>query len=305
MKRSNGNTSTSSPKKCKIVCDIEKQFEDLDSVFQNVDFTNLIMDLSNESACDKICLQSTDKRICLKELGNSVYLTCELFRSSILVHIRKFVRSSEIQPLAPTKIGVCMDLKSWYHFFQKIHGFNLVYTASSFIANNGILVLSKDGLAEISNIQKGSHIVLCEEQLDNLISHIESFNETVLTFLYENHLSDIIANKVLPTKACDDFSECELSLISVMEKNLQTVFKSEFQCQGCIQNCSGQMRHTCMIATDLEKFVNLGEYCLLMLDFGNVAEMFVNQTQTISTNFLTNLNFNVLKGVLFKTSNDL
>lgn len=337
MKRSNNSSQNGCEKKSKN--DLEKDFENFDDIFQNIDFNKLIMDLECESTSSitvesssappvdvssssslsnrnekaPSCSQSADvndgysnKRICLKELGNDVYLTCELFRGSVIIHIRKFLRSSETQPLNATKIGVSMNLKSWYRFVQKISDFNLVYSSSSFVANNTILILSKDGVAEITNIQKGCYIQLDEFQMENLKHHIDSFNETVLTFLYETHLPSLIREKLLPSQTCDeDSSFLELRIAALIEQELQQVFKSEYICIGCVHNSPAQLRHACMTARDLEKFVNLGDLSILAVDFKNVAELFANQTQSVSQNFLENFNLNVLTGVLFKTMNDL
>lgn len=115
-----------------------------------------------------------------------------------------------------------MNLKSWYWFVQKISDFNLVYNTSSFVANNSILVLCKEGIAEIRSIRKGWYIQLDEFQLENLTHHLDSLNESVLSFLYKNHLPSLITHKLLPSETRDEeFSLLELRIVSHIEKDLQ------------------------------------------------------------------------------------
>lgn len=294
---------------------METVFEKLEDVFSNLDFASLdcisstleclptnspkTMDVVNESSLP-------NQHICRKELGGEIYLTCELFRGHVKIHIRKFVQESKFHPFIATKTGLCLTLKTWYRMYQKIQNFNLIYTSSSFVANNSLLVLNQDGEMILQDMKSMQRIALDYFQLQRLKEISHEFNDLVLTFLFENYLPELIALKLPPSENCQEENVVlDSRIISIIENNLSQIFRKEFECQGCISDCGGQLRHECMTLRELEKYQRLGEFILILVDFNEIVDIFVRDTKTVSASFLNNFNVKIISDVPYKTPSDI
>ncbi|GFV98528.1 hypothetical protein TNCV_4848581 [Trichonephila clavipes] len=171
---------------------IENAFEGLDDFFtslnpENIDSsTSAIRDINSESpplTDGSLIIKSLQENECVfrNDLNNCVYLRCELYKGIFKIHIRKFlIIESDVKP---TFNGVAMDLHSWFDFFRKIFNFNLLYSSSSFVANNTILVTNTNSKMTVKNLQTNAWIALDDDQLNNLKHCAHDLNEELIDYI--------------------------------------------------------------------------------------------------------------------------
>ncbi|GFW84579.1 hypothetical protein TNCV_3107141 [Trichonephila clavipes] len=174
---------------------IENAFEGLDDFFtslnpENIDSpTPAVCDINSESSPltdGSLIIKSLQGNVCVfrNDLNNCVYLRCELYKGIFEIHIRKFLIIES--GVKPTFNGVAMDFHSWFDFFRKIFSFNLLYSSSSFVANNNILVTNTNSKMIVKNLQTNAWIALDDDQLNNLKHCTHDLNEELIDYLYSN-----------------------------------------------------------------------------------------------------------------------
>ncbi|GFY03805.1 hypothetical protein TNCV_1195851 [Trichonephila clavipes] len=217
---------------------IENAFEGLDDFFtslnpENIDSsTSAIRDINSESpplAYGSLIIKSLQENECVfrNDLNNCVYLRCELYKGIFKIHIRKFlIIQSDVKP---TFNGMAMDLHSWFDFFRKIFNFNLLYSSSSFVANNTILVTNTNSQMTVKNLQTNAWIALDDDQLNNLKHCAHDLNEELIDYLYSNYLPKVILKNYTPNceKINDELSLMK-SLIVSIEESVVSVFPKIF-----------------------------------------------------------------------------
>lgn len=238
-----------------------------------------------------------------QELSDFIYLALRLHNRQYYVHIREFNRNVFTKEEIPSKNGIHMDINSWYEFQYKIFAFNLRYTSSSFIANNTILVLSYDYTTmRIKNLRNYSHIELNEQQLEKLKEVAYDLNKKLIYDMYNKQLPYLIKNKcaisnIPPEKEHDLITKLSLSI----EKNLLTILNRIYECNGCIFKQHSQSLHQCFLFNNREKFQQLGDMMLMLVDLDFVSSMFYNEVYCISQHFLCSINVETIKNALFKS----
>ncbi|GFS76304.1 hypothetical protein TNCV_4668281 [Trichonephila clavipes] len=290
---------------------IENAFEGLDDFFtslnpENIDSsTSAIRDINSESsplADGSLIIKSLQENECVfrNDLNNCVYLRCELYKGIFKIHIRKFlIIESDVKP---TFNGVAMDLHSWFDFFRKIFNFNLLYSSSSFVANNNILVTNTNSQMTVKNLQTNAWIALDDDQLNNLKHCAHDLNEELIDYLYSNYLPKVILKNYTPNceKINDELSLMK-SLIVSIEERVVSVFPKIFECDGCIINHGGQLRHSCIRFTNFEKFCNVSDLILILVNINDIVKDFLHREKCISKRFLENIDVKFIRNVLFQT----
>ncbi|GFU52146.1 hypothetical protein TNCV_774881 [Trichonephila clavipes] len=190
---------------------------------ENIDSsTSAIRDINSESpplADGSLIIKSLQENECVfrNDLNNCVYLRCELYKGIFKIHIRKFlIIESDVKP---TFNGVAMDLHSWFDFFRKIFNFNLLYSSSSFVANNTILVTNTNSEMTVKNLQTNAWIALDDDQLNNLKHCAHDLNEELIDYLYSNYLPKVILKNYTPNceKINDELSLMKSLIVSIEE----------------------------------------------------------------------------------------
>lgn len=238
-----------------------------------------------------------------KELSDFIFLTLRLHNRQYHVHIREFNRNVFTKEEIPTKNGIIMDINSWYEFQYKIFAFNLRYKSSSFIANNTILVLNYDNsVMRIKNLRNYSSIDLSDFQLEKLKEVAYDLNKNLIHHMYTKQLPYLIKNQCTVAKTPP---ELELVLTSklffAIEKNVLTILNRIYECHACIFNQHSKTLHSCFLFNNREKFQQLGDMVLMLVNLDFVVSMFSNEVDYISEHFLCNINVETIKNVLFKT----
>ncbi|GFR25239.1 hypothetical protein TNCT_230691 [Trichonephila clavata] len=289
---------------------IENAFEGLDDFFtslnpENIDSpTPAICDINSESPqlADGSMIKSPQENVCVfrNDLNHCVYLRCELYKGIFKIHIRKFlIIESNVKP---TFNGVAMDLYSWFDFFRKIFNFNLLYSSSSFVANNNILVTNMNSEMIVRNLQTNTWIALDDDQLSNLKHCAHDLNEELIDYLYSNYLPKVIQMNY--TQNCvkvDDELFLMKSLIVSIEESVVSVFHKIFECDGCIINHGGQLKHSCITFTNFEKFCNVSDLILILVNIHDIVKDFLHREKCISKRFLENIDVKFIRNVLFQT----
>ncbi|GFU47524.1 hypothetical protein TNCV_2000271 [Trichonephila clavipes] len=288
---------------------IENAFEGLDIFFTSLNPENIdssssaIRDNNSESpplADGSLIIKSLQENECVfrNDLNNCVYLRCELYKGIFKIHIRKFlIIESDVKS---TFNGVAMDLHSWFDFFRKIFNFNLLYSSSSFVANN-ILVTNTNSQMTVKNLQTNSWIALDDDQLNNLKHCAHDLNEELIDYLYSNYLPKVILKNYTPNceKINDELSLMK-SLIVSIEESVVSVFPKIFECDGCIINHGGQLRHSCITFTNFEKFCNVSDLILILVNINDIVKDFLHREKCISKRFLENIDVKFIRNVLFQ-----
>ncbi|GFU52145.1 hypothetical protein TNCV_774871 [Trichonephila clavipes] len=290
---------------------IENAFEGLDDFFtslnpENIDSsTSAIRDINSESpplADGSLIIKSLPENECVfrNDLNNCVYLRCELYKGIFKIHIRKFLIIES--GVKPTFNEVAMDLHSWFDFFRKIINFNLLYSSSSFVANNTILVTNTNSQMTVKNLQTNAWIALDDDQLNNLKHCAHDLNEELIDYLYSNYLPKVILKNYTPNceKINDELSLMK-SLIVSIEESVVSVFPKIFECDGCIINHGGQLRHSCITFTNFEKFCNVSDLILILVNINDIVKDFLHREKCISKRFLENIDVKFIRNVLFQT----
>ncbi|GFX76240.1 HTH_Tnp_Tc3_2 domain-containing protein [Trichonephila clavipes] len=211
---------------------IENAFEGLGAFFtslnpKNIDSsTSAIRDINSESpplADGSLIIKSLQENECVfrNDLNNCVYLRCELYKGSFKIYIRKFlIIESDVKP---TFNGVAMNLHSCFDFFRKIFNFNLLYSSSSFVANNNILVTNTNSQMIVKNLQTNAWIALDDDQLNNLKHCAHDLNEELIDYLYSNYLPKVILKNYTPNceKINDQLSLMKSLIVSIEESVLK------------------------------------------------------------------------------------
>ncbi|GFY03804.1 hypothetical protein TNCV_1195841 [Trichonephila clavipes] len=290
---------------------IENAFEGLDDFFtslnpENIDSsTSAIRDINSESpplAYGSLIIKSLQENECVfrNDLNNCVYLRCELYKGIFKIHIRKFlIIQSDVKP---TFNGMAMDLHSWFDFFRKIFNFNLLYSSSSFVANNTILVTNTNSQMTVKNLQTNAWIALDDDQLNNLKHCAHDLNEELIDYLYSNYLPKVILKNYTPNceKINDELSLMK-SLIVSIEESVVSVFPKIFECDGCIINHGGQLRHSCITFTNFKKFCNVSDLILILVNINDIVKDFLHREKCISKRVLENIDVKFIRNVLFQT----
>ncbi|GFT35248.1 hypothetical protein TNCV_1096081 [Trichonephila clavipes] len=290
---------------------IENAFEGMDDFFtslnpENIDSsTSAIRDSNSESppfADGSLIIKSLQENECVfrNDLNNCVYLRCELYKGIFKIHIRKFlIIESDVKP---TFNGVAMDLHSWFDFFRKIFNFNLLYSSSSFVANNNIIVTNANSQMIVKNLQTNAWIALDDDQLNNLKHCAHDLKEELINYLYSNCLPKVILKNYTPNceKINDELSLMK-SLIVSIEESVVSVFSKIFECDGCIINHGGQLRHSCITFINFEKFCNVSDLILILVNINDIVKDFLHREKCISKRFLENIDVKFIRNVLFQT----
>ncbi|GFT86542.1 hypothetical protein NPIL_458281 [Nephila pilipes] len=290
---------------------IENTFEGLDDFFtslnpENIDSpTSVICDLNTKSpqlTDGSLIIKSLQENVCVfrKDLNHCVYLRCELYKGFFKIHIRKFLISES--SVKPTLNGVAMDLHSWFDFFQKVFNFNLLYSSSSFVANNNILVTNTNSQMIVKNLQTNAWIALDDDQLNNLKLGAHDLNEELIDYLYSNYLPKVIQMNYSPNCVkIDDELSLMKSLIISIEESVASVFPKIFECNGCIINHGSQLQHPCITFTNFEKFCNVSDLILILVNIHDIVKDFLRREKCISKRFLENIDVKFIRNILFET----
>lgn len=246
-------------------------------------------------------VKETGETIVKKELGGNSFLSCELFKEQIKVHIRDY-GVSDPGALFPTKNGITMDLPTWYEFQLKLSNFNLCYTNSSFIVNNDVVVLNMKDYMQIHHLKsKTPFIRLDYFQTKTLMETTYEFNVYVIEYLFNTRLPCLIKHQRQLTNDIP-FEQDEILMAKLtfcIENELGKKFKDIFKCNGCVINHPSQRQHACIMVSDLEKFEYLGSNVLLFVNMNEVVSNFVNSVDFISENFVKNISVDI-RDVLFR-----
>lgn len=89
-------------------------------------------------------------------------------------------------------------------------------------------------------------------------------------------------------------------LISCIENNVLTIINRLYECAGCIFRHASQSLHPCFAFNNREKFNELGEALLMLIDFDLVISTFLNEVDCVSEKFLNNIHIETIQNVLFK-----
>lgn len=237
-----------------------------------------------------------------QELGDCFYLTLKLNLRQYFVHIREFKPDMFSDEDIPTKNGVCMDIQSWYEFQSKIVAFNMRYKSSSFVANNTILVLNQNSFMQIKNLKNYSHIILNEHQLLKLKENMFRLNNALLHHMYTKQIPSLIKQKCAVRKLpAESESHLHSKLITCIENNMVTLLNRLYECSGCALRHASESLHVCCVFNNREKFNQLGEALLMLIDFDFVISTFLNGVDCVSEKFLFNIHVETIQNVLFKT----
>lgn len=242
-----------------------------------------------------------------KDLNKNIYLSAELFKGQIKVHIREYGINSQ-GLLYPTRKGVTMDLLTWYEFYSKLSSFNLCYASASYIANNSTLVLNVNNVMQIQSLSYDNFnkqpifIQLDSIQLTLLNEYGEEMNNNIIDYLLTKRFAHFVQRerRLLPILLPEDEDNLMPKFIISVENELRKIFQQIYQCNGCIIDHPSQTQHACLNTSDLSKYLWLGDKVLLLVDIEALALNFVSSIDYISQNFLTNICVTTLKDVLFK-----
>lgn len=239
-----------------------------------------------------------------KDIGNNVFLSAEIYEGDIKVHIRKYSVNSSGN-IYPTKNGVSMDFYTWYDFYLKLFQFNFMYTSSSYVANNFILVLNEKDHMRVQTLNVGdcTFIKLDNFQKTALTECVREFNQLVIEYVFSKRLPHFIKceRRLLSILSTEEEDNLMLKLVICLENELVNVFQNIFCCNGCIIDHPSQNQHDCLIMSNLEKYNSLGYDVLLMIDMKEVATKFVRVVDFISENFVNNISVDFVKDILFKS----
>lgn len=292
----------------------------LDSFFKDIDKQNVIA--IDESSCNlttKILKYKNDRKqepttsndnilpsrvtVYEKDLKNLIFLSVEMYNEQFKVYIRQCKRN-ENNDIIPTKQGISMSLFTWYDFFKKINTLNFIYASSSFVANNRVLVLSSNSeiYMKMLNNTKLSNIKLKENQLEILKHAIPELNNRVINFMFSEYLPQLIIQKQrCVTKSWKSENSMMSHLMIWIEHDLTRVFKTTFQCDGCIKNEVHQLNHDCFTLSNLEKYNHLGFHVLMLTDISKIVKNFLNHVDFVTENFLNSIDVHTFCYVLFKS----
>jgi len=230
------------------------------------------------------------------ELSEDVICRVNEFNGNLRVDIRKYkiINNRRI----PTKEGVVMSPETWYHFCDKIYGFNFLYKNASFVVNNSLLALNLESLhlqqlVYSSNAPpqlKETFVKLNFNEVDKLLE----LEEDITKCLIEKMWTIILPRKILQEISCfssplSDREEIFNLYMKRLEFNMTLAMKSVFLCQGCIVDSLSQVNHDCIYKPPDERFKSLGPRAWLLLD--------VNETVKDLKKEVPSLNGMMVKGL--------
>lgn len=254
-----------------------------------------------QSAVNNIPKNKSHNLIEIK-LSDYISLILKEHNRQFYVYIREFNRNVFTNEEIFTKHRIYMDIHSWYEFQYKLFTFNLKYKSSSFIANNTVLVMNIDNsVMRIKNLKNYSHFDLNENHLEILKDKTYEFNKKLLQHMYTNCLKRLIKQKCRLGYISPEIESALFSkLIMCIENNVLTILNQIYECIGCIFAHESRSLHTCFTFNNREKFNQLGDMILMLVNFEHVVSEFSKAVECISENFLCTIHVENIRNVLFK-----
>lgn len=253
---------------------------------------------STDVAASKDCVS-----IFSKHLNKLLFVCVEANCGQLKVYIRQYKRN-ENNHLIRTRHEVSMSLLTWYDFFKKIDGLNLVYRTSSYIANNQILVMSCKSEIRIKMLYttRFLKLQLDECQMQILKNSVSDINDSIIRYMYTNFLSQIIIEEQRCVMKCLKSDNNLLShLMLCIEHDLIRVFKTVFECEGCKNTEVCPLNHECFTLTNVEKYNRLGSNTLMLCDIPKIVSNFLNHVDFVTYSFLNSIDVHTFSSVLFKS----
>lgn len=278
---------------------LEESF--IDSTLDNF-FTNIPESWLTSVSADTMHPSSKSETVSKMDIGDNVFLTCELFKDKLSVHIRQFC-VNEKKELFPSKEGITMDLTTWYEFQNKLFSFNLYYSSSSFVSNNCVLVLNVDSNVQMSNLNTHKLFKLNCQQFNNLKDNIHSFNNKVIEYMLTTRFAYFVERerRLLAILSPEEEDILISRYIQCIEAEISLLLNKVFICNGCIIDHPSQLQHPCLVMSNSQKYEIVGDEMLLLLDMYKIVHRFIESVDFISENFVKNIPTNIIKDVLFKT----
>lgn len=236
-----------------------------------------------------------------EELSEGFCLALRFHNRQYYVHISECKQNLSSNEQIPSRKNVIMDINTWYEFQYKILAFNLKYKSASFVANNIILVLNKNNSdVYIKNLKNYCSIDLNNHQLGRLKELAYNLNVKLIYQMYNERLPIVIKNKCKISKLSIE-NDAMSKLMLCIEKNIVDILNRIYECHGCIVMHASQSLHACLMFNNLEKFQQLGDMILMLVDLNLVGSMFCNEVANVSEEFLSTINMETIKNGLFKT----